>query len=135
MIFITLRDIRDTCGDTFYKRGKNYYEAGRVRNLVYDEMENCYTAEVKGSKSYEVRIEFDEEAFIVDSDCTCPAFEDYGSCKHVAATLVAISRLGQKDIVKDQPRHPVQSNPIDIDLILDSILKKQPAQLQRLRFW
>ncbi|WP_231869845.1 DEAD/DEAH box helicase [Paenibacillus riograndensis] len=123
-----MKEIRETCGDTFYKRGKAYYEAGRVHNLECNEIGNCYTAEVKGSKSYKVRIEFDEEAFIVDSDCACPAFKDYGSCKHEAATLIAISRLGQKDSVKDKPQHLEQTTSFDLDLMLDSILKKQTAQ-------
>ncbi|WP_342477168.1 DEAD/DEAH box helicase [Paenibacillus sp. FSL H7-0350] len=87
----TIEDIKDFCGDTFFKRGLTYYNSGRVSKLVFDAENNRYTAQVKGNKTYRVKIDFyydivgEAEAY-----CTCPAYEDYGCCKHVAATLIAI---------------------------------------------
>ncbi|WP_228745455.1 DEAD/DEAH box helicase [Paenibacillus sp. S150] len=123
-----MRDIKEICGDTFYKRGKTYYESGRVGNLLYDETENCYTASVKGSKSYDLRIDIDEEVGLIDSICTCPAFEDYGSCKHEAAVLIAISKLEQKNISKNKSQTIEHPDAWDIDAILHSIQTKQPAR-------
>nr|WP_051503417.1 DEAD/DEAH box helicase [Paenibacillus forsythiae] len=95
VIFFTLRDIRDLCGETFYKRGMSYYKARCVNKLTFHENENSYTAQVRGSRSYQVQINIDNEGDI-EADCTCPAYEDYGCCKHVAATLIAINMLEQK---------------------------------------
>ncbi len=92
VIDFTLRDIRELCGETFYKRGKSYYESRRVSKLTFDDINNRYTAQVKGSLAYRVQIDIDS-AGDIEPWCACPAFESYNSCKHVAATLIAIHRL------------------------------------------
>ncbi|MFC6652738.1 SWIM zinc finger family protein [Paenibacillus rhizoplanae] len=104
-INFTLEDIRDFCGDTFYERGQSYYNSGRVSELIFDAEINRYRAWVKGSKAYHVEIfniNFtgnDTEAY-----CTCPAYESYGCCKHVAATLIAIFKQKRSKSVSKNRR-------------------------------
>lgn len=87
---ITMRAIRDFCGTEFYNRGKSYYEQGCVRSLTFYPDDSSYGAQVKGRKVYEVNIDIYDRTDTFKADCSCPAFENYSNCKHVAATLIAI---------------------------------------------
>ncbi|MEK3713441.1 DEAD/DEAH box helicase [Paenibacillus sp. FSL R7-0333] len=108
----TLEDIKDFCGDTFYKRGRSYYNSGQVTKLVFDAENNRYTAQVKGSKTYRVKIDFYYHIVgVAEVYCTCPAYENYDCCKHVAATLIAIYKLRlleAKEGVNGEAGKPVQ---------------------------
>lgn len=108
-IYFTLRDIRELCGDTFYKRGKSYYDFHRVSKLTFDANNNCYTAQVKGSKAYRVQIDIDDSGDI-ETQCSCPAYESYGCCKHVAATLIAINRLEAKESANEDLKNSTRQD-------------------------
>ena len=82
-------DIKVYFTDAVYKRGVKYYREGRVRNLVYDPIHTIWTATVRGSVSYDVRIVEDELG--ISSECDCPAYESYWEpCKHIAAVMLKI---------------------------------------------
>ncbi|WP_216626525.1 DEAD/DEAH box helicase [Paenibacillus phytohabitans] len=87
---ITMRAIRDFCGTDFYNRGKSYYEQGCVRSLTFYPGDSSYEAQVKGRKVYEVNIDIYDRTDTFKAACSCPAYENYSCCKHVAATLIAI---------------------------------------------
>ncbi len=74
-------------------RGRQYYHAGKVKDLAYEDGE--WTASVKGSRTYRVAIELDEDDDIESMTCTCPFAEDGESCKHMAAVLMAIEKKQQ----------------------------------------
>lgn len=67
-------------------RGQQYFRRGVVRIVAVDE--DGITATVRGSETYEVRLSPDANGRLEHS-CTCPAWENYGVCKHVWATLLA----------------------------------------------
>ena len=82
-------------GNSFYARGVEIYNAGKVRNFRVEEMENgiwAITAQVKGSgrQVYGVELTYDREMDeLVDSYCECPAYYNYDNlCKHCAAVLL-----------------------------------------------
>lgn len=76
-----------------YKRGLEYFNRGRVVDLAYDINYDVWTAKVQGTEDYLVEINMkDFEKGTVDTYCDCPAFATYNSCKHIAATLIAIVR-------------------------------------------
>ncbi|MFD2629716.1 DEAD/DEAH box helicase [Oceanobacillus kapialis] len=76
-----------------YKRGLEYYKRGNVMDLLYDLNYRVWTATVKGSEDYFVEINMSQFASgSIDTYCDCPAFDTYGSCKHVAATLISIAQ-------------------------------------------
>ncbi|WP_249869415.1 DEAD/DEAH box helicase [Oceanobacillus saliphilus] len=74
-----------------YKRGLDYYKQNKVSDLLYDINYLVWTATVHGSEDYFVEINMKNfNNGSIDTYCDCPAFETFGSCKHIAATLISI---------------------------------------------
>lgn len=73
------------------KKGKDYFKAGCVENIEYEN--NIWTAEVEGTDIYEVEVALDTNAQILNTDCDCPHDATY--CKHIIAVFYAI----QKELV------------------------------------
>ena len=65
------------------QRGKNYYNAGYVRNLKMED--NLITAEVGQTFYYDVSISVHDTGTIRSMSCDCPHFEGGYNCKHLAA--------------------------------------------------
>ncbi|KAB8132148.1 serine/threonine protein phosphatase [Gracilibacillus oryzae] len=90
------QSIRKLTGDRFYQRGFQYYIDGKVYGLSYNPSTNSWRGLVKGTKVYTIRIYYDGGDNI-DTTCNCKAFEAHGSCKHVAAVLLAITQDAQSN--------------------------------------
>jgi len=76
---------------TSYAKGLTCYRAGDVKKLRFFPTGRWFEARVKGSKWYDITIDFDENHDILHYSCTCPAYYNYeGACKHVIAVLKAI---------------------------------------------
>jgi SNF2 family DNA or RNA helicase/uncharacterized Zn finger protein len=74
-----------------YQRGMAYYRQNKVSDVSYDVNSNVWTAVVRGTFNYFVEINMNEfEQGYLGTYCECPAYETYGSCKHIAATLISI---------------------------------------------
>ncbi|UZH05864.1 DEAD/DEAH box helicase [Heyndrickxia coagulans] len=85
-------DVEDMYSPAIFRRGMRYYLEGRVKKLIPDStMEFTWTAIVKGSKTYYVTVRYDEEFGGFANECTCPAFAQYGECKHEVAAMLAIA--------------------------------------------
>ncbi len=82
-------EIKERFPVSFYQRGLTYYQDGRVHVLNYDTEKKSYTAHVHGTDDYEVVIELLSDNWF--GSCECAAFDTYGTCKHIAAVLIAIS--------------------------------------------
>ena len=76
-------------GKLVLDQGRSYYDAGKVKNLRYEN--GSYHAVVRGSLPYRVEIVVSGNA-IRAMKCTCPSAEKGLRCKHMAATLIAIER-------------------------------------------
>ncbi|MFC4558197.1 SNF2 helicase associated domain-containing protein [Virgibacillus kekensis] len=75
-----------------YRRGLDYYNNDQVSDLLYDINYQVWTATVHGTENYFVEINTaDFTKGSVDAYCDCPAFHTYGSCKHIAAVMIAIA--------------------------------------------
>jgi SNF2 family DNA or RNA helicase len=85
------QSIRKLTGDRFYRRGFQYYTAGKVYGLSFNPKTNTWRGLVKGSKIYTIRIYHGEDDMI-DTTCTCPAYDTHDTCKHIAAVLLAITK-------------------------------------------
>ncbi|HIW12354.1 MAG TPA: DEAD/DEAH box helicase [Candidatus Salinicoccus stercoripullorum] len=99
MAELTEQMIRSLYSDTFYKRGKRYYETGSVKDVTYIPEKNIWRAKVAGSRTYNTRVILHEDG--IADFCDCPAYPTYGQCKHICATLLAIKH--QKESEKPRP--------------------------------
>ncbi|MFQ5675164.1 MAG: SNF2 helicase associated domain-containing protein, partial [bacterium] len=84
---ITKQDILELVTSRIYQRGVAYYNQGRVQLLTRDE--DSFTALVRGSRNYQVLVDYDDEDGWFDVDCTCPYWD---VCKHVAAAMLAAQK-------------------------------------------
>ncbi|MFC3041204.1 SNF2 helicase associated domain-containing protein [Virgibacillus xinjiangensis] len=74
-----------------YRRGLEYVKQNKVSELLYDINFKVWTATVHGTEDYFVEINMkDYEQGSIDTYCDCPAFDTFGSCKHIAAALISI---------------------------------------------
>ncbi|MGB3583749.1 MAG: SWIM zinc finger family protein [Roseiarcus sp.] len=71
-----------------FARGEAYHRDGRVELLAVGP--ERVLAEVSGTEDYRVRLVRKGETF--GGECTCPAFEDFGFCKHMVATALAANQ-------------------------------------------
>ena len=81
--------VKDTFGlfpATTRQKGNDYFRSGHVDILATTP--RGAAAAVHGSRLYTVSVEW--RGKYVTGDCTCPAFSDYGPCKHLWATLLAL---------------------------------------------
>jgi uncharacterized Zn finger protein len=78
--------IRDRTTDAVFERGQTYRQEERIQQL--DRFDDLVTATVRGSKLYDVTIEFGGRS--LDTNCTCP-YDGSGDCKHVVAVLLEIA--------------------------------------------
>ena len=95
-------DIRHACGDTYFGRGKGYFEEDKVKNVDLLREEDFYViivSSVQGSgrKDYDQRIKIDWKddftTVIIDGDCSCPM--QY-NCKHIAAVCLKYMNYSQQ---------------------------------------
>ncbi len=93
-------DIKKITGATFYERGKDYYNKGKVYGLSHNSAIRSWRAVVTGTHDYEVRVFFFEDDDL-EATCECPAYDSYYSCKHIAAVLLAIR---EQAIVQAAPK-------------------------------
>lgn len=86
-----------------YNRGLKYFQDGRVIDLSFDLNHRIWTAQVIGSTVYyvEIDLKYINEGTI-QAHCDCPAFANYGSCKHNVAVLLAIAIRQRTDSIFDR---------------------------------
>jgi hypothetical protein len=81
--------LRDVAGEKVFARGIAYNEDGHVEIVTFDKAR--VLARVIGSEVY--RCELVEAGKKFSGDCSCPAFSDWGFCKHLVATALAANGL------------------------------------------
>lgn len=77
--------LREIAGDKVFARGQAYHRDGQVEILSIEPAR--VLAQVAGSEDY--RTELTGRGGDIGGDCSCPAFEDWGFCKHMVATALA----------------------------------------------
>lgn len=71
-------------------KGKEYYLGGKVK--LYESTESTTKAKVTGTQEYEVFVDLQKQARSKFATCNCPAWANYGFCKHTIATVIAFSK-------------------------------------------
>lgn len=85
--------LRRRVGDKAFARGEAYHHDDRVDLLSVEP--NRVLAQVEGSEDYQVELHGRGKTF--DGECSCPAFEDWGTCKHMVAVALAVNESGDDD--------------------------------------
>ena len=74
------------------ERGRYYHATGHVVTLACVTPDESYTAVVRGTQDYTVRLTYSERTWA--SDCSCPMGYD---CKHAVAAMLELQALWAKD--------------------------------------
>ena len=87
---INLELLKEITGTTIFKRGRAYYNSGKVEIIDMDE--NSISSVVYGTVDYYVNVNQKKDQILVN--CTCPYFSDSPRiCKHIVATLLEYERI------------------------------------------
>lgn len=81
--------LRDVAGEKAYARGAVYHEDDRVEIITLDR--SRVLARVMGSEVYRCDLVGAGKKF--SGHCSCPAYSDWGFCKHLVATALAANSL------------------------------------------
>ena len=117
---LTAEHLTQLADKKFLERGQDYFEK-RLLDVVSntdDQVESI----VLGRDVYYTRL-FKQTNGEVVGNCTCPSFRDYGPCKHMAATALAVMAENYK---------PLPSFAYDreqIELKKSQLLKRTPEEL------
>jgi hypothetical protein len=129
-----LRALRDLAGDKVFARGEAYYREGLVAIVKLDA--ERVVGQVAGTDYY--RTELTGRGGAIGGDCTCPAFEDRGFCKHMVATALAANAAGEDGEVEGSDalsriREHLKAKGIDalVEMIVD-LAERDPALFRRL---
>jgi len=82
--------LADDFSATARNRGKSYFWQGRVR--IQRGTASRVEARVRGSRNYEVSLDWQDGA--LSAWCDCPHFDSDGACKHLWATILAADGFG-----------------------------------------
>jgi hypothetical protein len=80
----------DVAGEKVFARGVVYHEDGQVEIVTFDRAR--ILARVIGSEVYRCELVGAGKKF--SGECSCPAFSDWGFCKHLVATALTANSLG-----------------------------------------
>ena len=83
---ITAEHIIDLFEERYRERGMSLLRRGMVELL--DESEHAVSAKCLGTQLYTVSLELKNGTLV--GTCSCPAFEQFGPCKHMAAVAHAV---------------------------------------------
>ena len=82
--------LRDLAGEKTFARGETYHRDGQVAILSIEPKR--VLAKVAGTEDY--RIELTGRGKDIHGECSCPAYADWGFCKHMVATALAANAAG-----------------------------------------
>jgi uncharacterized Zn finger protein len=82
--------LKDIAGEASFARGQSYHRDGNVQLLAVESAR--VVARVSGTEDY--RTVLVGHGATIDGECSCPAFEDRGFCKHMVAVGFAANAAG-----------------------------------------
>lgn len=118
-------------GDKAFERGEAYWRDGLV--TIIDMNAARVRAQVSGTEIYRTTVT--GKGADIGGDCSCPAFSDYGPCKHIAATALAANDGAAKggDSALTRIRAHLETKDVAalVDILVD-LAERNPAIFQRL---
>jgi len=126
--------LQGLAGEKAFARGEVYYQDGRVHILALEP--SRVLAQVAGTEDY--RTELTGRGNKIGGKCSCPAFEDWGFCKHMVAVALATNAAGtdtEADGVGALSRIRDHLKAKSVDTLVDMILnlaERDPALFRKL---
>jgi uncharacterized Zn finger protein len=90
--------LRAVAGGKVFERGVEYFEDDQVEIISVDKTR--VVAEVLGSEAYRTELIGTGRDF--SGDCSCPAFPEWGFCKHLVATALAANAVKPGDVASTE---------------------------------
>ncbi|MGE7625413.1 SNF2 helicase associated domain-containing protein [Viridibacillus sp. NPDC096237] len=88
-------NIKNLCGEVAFKKGKSYYQTGKVNVHSFQQGDSIIEACVKAGADFDVTVEVDSDGEIA-AKCSCPPIGFVKTyCQHIAAVLLAIEETQQ----------------------------------------
>jgi uncharacterized Zn finger protein len=84
---LTEKEIATSIPEPYYSRGKTLFKAGMLHFVSVTE--EVVEARVVGTRVYKVKLKRSPKG-LIKGECTCPAYRDFGPCKHIAAVGFAV---------------------------------------------
>lgn len=124
--------LRTLAGGKVFARGEEYHRDGQVEILSVER--DRVLAQVMGSEDY--RTVLSGRGRAIGGECSCPAFGDWGFCKHMVATALTVNEAGDEDRAEgptalDRIRAHLKQKGVDalVDMVVD--LAERDAALFR----
>ncbi len=86
MMKLRREHVKAFIAEPYFSRGENYFKDGQIKLISVSE--TVIKAKASGTRVYKVEANFNNNR--IDGKCSCPAFEEFGPCKHLAATLLTL---------------------------------------------
>ncbi|WP_372071966.1 SWIM zinc finger family protein [Tistrella mobilis] len=121
-IRIDIDSLLDEIAPSIVSRGERYHHDGRV--TILDAVPHRVLARVEGTEPYITRLFIDRDGH-VDGDCSCPAYENYGPCKHMVAVGLTILKTGLQpdpEIARTRARIRTHLKSLDVDTLVGIVL-------------
>lgn len=93
---LNYKDIRDLVKKPYLSRGRDYFKKGVVK--IKSDKDSCIKSEVVGTDVYQVVLKHNGQ--YLNGKCSCPAYKNYGPCKHMAATCFTVIHSDRKEYRK-----------------------------------
>jgi uncharacterized Zn finger protein len=126
--------LRDLAGEKVFERGQAYHRDGQVEILVVEPRR--IVAQVAGTEDYRTELSGRDED--IGGECSCPAFDDWGFCKHMVAVALAANALGDDAEVEasgalGRIREYLRQQGVEalIDMVL-ALAERDPALFRKL---
>lgn len=126
--------LRRLAGQAVFARGETYCSGGQVHILALEP--ERVLAQVVGTEDYRTLLTGRGQA--IDGECSCPAFEDRGFCKHMVATALAANAEGDSAEAQGagtlaRIREHLKGKGIEalVEMIVD-LAERDPALFRRL---
>ena len=117
-----------------FVRGEAYHREGRVEILAIESRR--VLSQVTGTEDYRVNLLGKGET--IKGECDCPAFDDYGFCKHMVATALAANEIdpglepeGAGALARIRAHLADKPNRVLVAMIVD-LAERDPALFRKL---
>jgi tetratricopeptide (TPR) repeat protein len=118
-------------GDKAFARGEAYWRDGLV--TIIDMNAARVRAQVLGTDIYRTTVT--GRGADIGGDCSCPAFSDFGPCKHIAATALTandgVAKGGGGALARIRAHLETKDSAALVDILVD-LAERDPVIFQRL---